>query len=212
MYTKRFDSLVKSVDVEKREIRVVISASRVDREGDIVMANGAVLDNFLRNPVVLDSHDPRQPIGNARDLGIDADQITATVRFYLAEESPLAQQRWLLYSRGKMRGVSIGFRPLEWTNEKLVEGQTGRAYLKWELLEFSLVSIPSLPSALTINEDAFAFAAKMVAWRRKTAYADLAQLVTRADALLSRLASSAHLGRMDESDLPTGDGGWSRRL
>ena len=52
-----------------------------------------------------------------------------------------------------MRAASIGFIPLETTEEKLVDGQTGKAYVKWELLEFSLVAIPSLPDALTVDTD-----------------------------------------------------------
>lgn len=161
-----------AVDERRRRIRLVITATKVDRDKEVIIASGARLEAFRTNPIVLFSHDPREPVANATEIVVRGQGlgswIEAEIEFFQPDESELAQKLWLLYSRGKMKAASIGFLPIRVTEDKIMEGQEGRAFLEWELLEFSLVAIPSLREALTIGERELALAhAKALgsAWR-----------------------------------------------
>ena len=48
-------------DAENYIIRGVFSTGTEDRQGDIVVQNGWILNEFLQNPVVLFTHDHWQP-------------------------------------------------------------------------------------------------------------------------------------------------------
>lgn len=136
----------------ERRLRLIITATAPDRDKEVVVASGAHVEDFAANPIVLFSHMTTEPVANATELVLREDEIEAEIEFFQPDESPKAQELFLLYSRGKMRAASIGFLPISVTDRKLVEGQEGRAFLEWELLEFSLVAIPSLPEALVISE------------------------------------------------------------
>lgn len=140
------------VDEQRRRMRLVITALQVDRDGEVIIPTGAKLDAFRANPIVLFSHNPMQPVANAPVVEVFQDRIEAEVEFFQADESSLADSLWKLYSRGKMRAASIGFLPIEVSERPVLAGQTGKTFLQWELLEFSLVAIPSLREALVITE------------------------------------------------------------
>src|ERR1043166_6452183 len=78
------------IQVQEKEASAtfVISTSVQDRDGDIVLPRGCVLDNYQRNPVCLFSHDSAKvPIGRAVDragrlsIQIFDDRILGTVYF-----------------------------------------------------------------------------------------------------------------------------------
>lgn len=130
-----------------RSLIVKISTINPDRSKDIVRPSGAVLDNYLKNPVVAAFHNYYQPaIGIASDITISEDGITAKVTFPKPGVYELADTLYELYKEGIQRGWSIGFIPMEWTEK--AEG--GYDFTKWELLEFSAVVVPDNPEALTI--------------------------------------------------------------
>ncbi len=136
-------------DVEIKEdfLRVTISTADRDRDGDIVVPTGAIIENFLKNPVVLFGHNYASlPVGRCRALSISDDKIEADVEFAPADVNPLAPHVENAYRKGFMNSWSIGFIPLEY--EPLGEGK-GYKYTKWELLEFSAVPVPANPNALT---------------------------------------------------------------
>ncbi len=142
------------------EMVFVISTDEVDRHGDIVSADGWRLDAFRRNPVVLWAHDYRFPVvGRVVELWSDTQavpdgpagrvgRLLARVRF---AATPFAQQVAGLYRGGYQRGVSVGFRPLRYEERR--DGKTGAflgvKYLEQELLEVSLVPVPSNREALS---------------------------------------------------------------
>ena len=147
------------------EMVFVISTDEVDRHGDIVSAGGWRLDAFRRNPVVLWAHDYRFPVvGRVVELWSDTQaapdgpavsvgRLLARVRF---AATPFAQQVAGLYRGGYQRGVSVGFRPLRYEERR--ESRTGAflgvRYLEQELLEVSLVPVPSNREALSRSEGA----------------------------------------------------------
>lgn len=126
----------------------IINTADIDRYETIVDPVGCVADNFLKNPVVLWNHDSwgEPPIGKCIDLQIAPNAITATVEFHA--ETERSREVVALLANGTLRGVSVGFRVLnrEWRSEEQIE-----VYTKWELLEFSVVSIPANPNALIVQ-------------------------------------------------------------
>ena len=142
------------------EMVFVISTDEVDRHGDIVSADGWRLEAYRRNPVVLWAHDYRLPVvGRAVEIWTDtkastdgpagmAGRLLARVRF---ADTSFAQQVAGLYRGGYQRGVSVGFRPLRYEERR--DSRTGAflgvRYLEQELLEVSLVPVPSNREALS---------------------------------------------------------------
>jgi hypothetical protein len=148
LYTARAHVL----DEEGRIVRAVINTLDVDRFSTVVDPQGAVIENYMKNPVVLWNHYPDFPIGRALELEATKKSIIATWQFFDGSQIPekgmilqLIEDVWQLYSQGFIRGHSIGFLPLEdeWNeDEHIIQ------FKKWELLEFSLTPIPANPNAL----------------------------------------------------------------
>ena len=130
--------------------RIVISTADVDRDRDRVMPRGAILDNYLKNPVVMWGHsyyNPADMIGRATNLEVTDAGITADFELRPAanDQDPQNIVR-LLWDGGWVRTASIGFRPIEMTPNEF----GGNDIRAWELLEFSLVSVPANQSALRL--------------------------------------------------------------
>ncbi len=128
------------------DVRVfTISTASEDREGDILVPAGVVTTNYLLNPVVLWAHDYYSlPIGKTRHIGATFDdRLEADVEF---APTDFAQEVKRLVDEGFLRGASVGFNPLE-PGEPLPNGQ-GYRYKRWELLEWSIVSVGVNPDAL----------------------------------------------------------------
>ncbi len=125
--------------------RFVISSSTQDRDGDILMPSGALLDDYRKNPIVLWAHDYRGlPLGKCPRIEVVGTQLQADVAFASTE---FAQQVRGLIDEGILRGASVGFQPLEW--EYLSDGM-GKRFTKWTLLEWSICALPSNPEALAV--------------------------------------------------------------
>ena len=143
----------KAINEETREALHVISSINADRAGDVVVPEGAVLDAFKKNPVVLADHhySIEKIIGTAVDIQIDKKQIRARTKF---DTEGIGDRAWGLVKRGMAKSWSIGFKPLEFEHkyEEFDDGSrryNGTEYKSWELLEYSLVAIPMNPDAVT---------------------------------------------------------------
>lgn len=145
------------VDTEERTVTAVISTSAVDRDREVVLAKGAILDNFIKNPVVLFAHDFRDmPIGKALWIKKGRDKITAKIQFATVDQNPVAEQVYQLFKGGFLNAFSIGFdvkkshvpTPEE-IKKKPELAEAIRIYDEWELLEFSVVPVPANPEALS---------------------------------------------------------------
>lgn len=129
------------------------STGAVDRDGDIIVPDGAILDNYLKNPVFLWAHDwhGRLPVGKAEDVRI----VPGTgVDFDILFDSgdPFAMDVERKYRGGFLNAVSIGFQPKEWTERRNEEGWVvGYVFTSWELLELSGVPIPANADALQLS-------------------------------------------------------------
>lgn len=154
---KGFIAESKGTDDEERSSTELINTADIDRDNEILMPKGADLSHFKKNPQVLWAHDYHQPpIGRAawvkRDTaskGLLAKTIYATTDF--------AEDIWKLVSGKFLPARSVGFIPMEWhePDDKEIAKYPERAgvrrvYDKWELLEYSVVPVPSNRQALQI--------------------------------------------------------------
>ncbi len=142
--------------------RIVISTAGMDRDRDRVMPRGAVLDNYLKNPVVMWGHSYYQPsdvIGRTVNLETSDGGITADFELRPAanDQDPQNIVR-LLWDGGWVRTASIGFRPIEMQPNEY----GGNDITAWELLEWSLVPIPANQDALRLAAKAFDMAGEPV--------------------------------------------------
>lgn len=125
---------------------IVASMGTEDRVGDVIDPEGWDLSSYLRNPVFLWAHrrsDP--PIGRSVRTWVEDGCLKALVEF---APTPQAQSVRALYAGGYMRGISVGFRPLKWSQRAASNGRRGTHFTRQELLEISAAPVPMHPDAL----------------------------------------------------------------
>jgi HK97 family phage prohead protease len=132
-----------------KRFKFVASTSDRDRYGDIIEQEGWDLTAFRANPVFLWAHDSKNlpPIGKVPDSRIENGALVIEVEF--DEEDPFAAMIRSKYERGFLHGVSVGFKPREYT--KMDDG--GYRYLECDLMEVSAVPVPANPMALQLAAD-----------------------------------------------------------
>jgi HK97 family phage prohead protease len=125
---------------------IFVSTESVDRDRDRVLAGGADLKSYKRNPVVMYGHDLRSiPVGRATSVTAVADQgIRAAWKWLNGDE--FAERVKNAWDQGVLNATSIGFLPRRWKENK--EG--GLDFTEWELLEFSVVPVPANPEAVRV--------------------------------------------------------------
>ena len=133
------------------EVEVVMSTSALARDGHVLLPQGCQLENYRANQIVLWSHDPDAPIGNAEDITVSNDQITARIRFAPEGISAKADEIRGLMKAGVIRAVSVGFDPIEGEPIDARKPRAGQRFTSWELLELSAVSVPSDVGATVTN-------------------------------------------------------------
>jgi HK97 family phage prohead protease len=107
-----------------------------DRDGDRIMPQGAQLKNFLKNPVLLFSHQAKDlPIGKVTSLQISETGIRA--QWTWLQNDPLADRAANAWQQGVLNSASIGFLP----KQMKPNAHGGYDILAWELLEISLVAL-----------------------------------------------------------------------
>ncbi len=132
----------------------IISTDSVDRAGDVVMQEGWDFDNFFKNPVVQWGHMYNvPPIGISRSLSATKHRLKAITEF---AETAFAQELYGLVKSGILRAWSVGFRALEYEfirekDDRYEEGRiTGIRFLRQELMEYSLCSVPMNPDCVNL--------------------------------------------------------------
>jgi len=132
-----------------------------DRYGDIVRYTGADFKNYLKNPVVMLSHEHSNfPIGNSVKIWKD-DALKGVKSWDLlldnrVDDSGRSDLAFKFRKSGIMPGISIGFMVNSAKTDhsaderkKLGLGKWGVEILSFDYLEHSVVSIPANPEALT---------------------------------------------------------------
>ena len=138
-------------DEDERTATAYISTNAIDRDNEILLAKGADLKHFKKNPIVLYGHDyDALPIGRALWVQKDGKGLLAKTKFATHAR---AEDVWQLYREKILRAWSVGFLPIK---SHVPEGDefegaetVRRIYDKWVLLEYSAVAVPSNYEALT---------------------------------------------------------------
>jgi len=139
---------------EERSLSFIASDASTDRYGDIVSVDGWELGPFRKNPIFLWQHSYAAPIGSVPDIKVKDGRLMAHVKFAAKGVSRVADEAWALVKEKVLRAVSVGFMVASPDDYELIrnadEEVTGIRYLRQELLELSLVSVPANPNALAV--------------------------------------------------------------
>jgi hypothetical protein len=144
--------------IDTREVEFVISDESKDRHNTILKADGWELDNYNKNSIVGYQHnvygggmcsgpDPDMVIGKGH-ARIEGVETIGKVFFEPADINPLAEKIFRKVLFGSLRSTSVGFSEI--TKGTYGEGDQAKGapqetfyFGKRELLEFSVVNIPS---------------------------------------------------------------------
>lgn len=156
MTRKTVDGAVtKAADARTRTF--CITTGRVDRDNDVVSPDGWDFAEWLRNPVILPSHQyGAWPIGRGsaprrRGNGWYSDFTFAA--------TPEGDTVLALIDDGFLHACSVGFKPLEYSRD--VE-RGGMNFLRQELLEVSVCAVPANPDALVQRAQQLGLSAAVV--------------------------------------------------
>lgn len=148
-----------SLDVSDGERTVVatINTDGVDRYRTVIVPKGAVLEPYRKNPVVLANHDGCSlPVGRNLWIKVQKDRLIAKTQFLPAGEDEFADKVFRLYQLGFLKAWSVGFDPIDWGKPSPEEirarpdwAEAEIIFRKWELLEYSAVTVPGNADALT---------------------------------------------------------------
>ena len=150
----------KSIDSGSRTADFVITTDGVDRDGDIMDPMGMDTTHYEKNPTVLTFHNYNSfPVGKVISIKKTKKNVRATVEFVPAGVLPEADISWKLVELGFLKTVSIGFLPnydtIERPENMKRDGQVVYRIIRdYELMELSLVPVPSNRDALAIKEAA----------------------------------------------------------
>ncbi len=143
--------VIEDCEVKKlaeRTYEFTASTMAQDRDGEVIDAEGWELKNFKKNPVIMYAHDYQAlPIGKASRVWVSDGKLKNTVEFPPAGTYEFADIVERLVNTGYLKTESVGFIPKKWDDGD-GEKAPKRRYTKQELLEISIVPIPSNPEAL----------------------------------------------------------------
>ncbi len=136
---KRAYSLLelKAVDDEKRILEGIATTPSPDRMNDVIELDGISMS--LPIPFLY-QHNSKQPIGTVVSKRIVNNQMVVKVQMAAAGVATFIDEAWSLIKNGLIRGLSIGFRPIE---ESYMNDTGGYRYTKSEIYEISAVTIPA---------------------------------------------------------------------
>jgi HK97 family phage prohead protease len=145
---------IKSVDEEQRILEGIATTPSTDRYGDIVEAAGA---EFTLPVPFLWQHRHDSPIGHVIDAKVEGDGIRVRVQIAQDDEPgplrDLLNLAWSSIKKKLVRGLSIGFMPLESTD---IEGSWAKRFIRWDWMELSAVTIPANAEATITSVKSFA--------------------------------------------------------
>ena len=157
---------IKFVEGEKAVISYINTAG-IDRDAEVTLPEGAIMDAYKENPVVMFGHDYKElPIGKCEKLRLDSKGWQGKTIY---ANTPKANEVFEYRKAGFPLAESVGFIPIESINA----GESGfdelakdlakrgafkrseidkirRIHKKWLMLEYSDVPIPSNPEALQV--------------------------------------------------------------
>ena len=124
----------------------VLSDGSMDRHGTRINPDGWDLSAFKRNPIALFGHSGGFPIGKWENVRVEGGKLLGRLVLAARGTSARIDELASLVEQGILRAVSVGFTVIE-------EGTRGKSpydFMRQELLEVSLVSVPSNTNALAV--------------------------------------------------------------
>ena len=147
----------REVVIERREspdqgaYRATIFVNERARQGPDLVVDGLQTENYMRNPVILWSHDMSGktesaglPIGRTNRMTNTDGKIE--VDFEFLSDDPFADRVRNAWDKGFLKAASVSWLPLE---SEEAEAGTQRD-IRSDLLEWSIVSVPSDPDAVRV--------------------------------------------------------------
>jgi HK97 family phage prohead protease len=132
---------VKRLNAAQRIISGIATTPTPDRMADVVEPLGAKFDLPLP---FLWQHDAVQPVGTVTHAAPTRAGISVDVQLAQIDEPGVLQDRldeaWQSIEIGLVRGLSIGFAPIEYS---IIEETGGLRFTKWAWLELSAVTVPA---------------------------------------------------------------------
>ena len=143
-------AIIGSAAVDANRYRVTIAANEEARQPPTLDFEGLSVDNYMLNPVVMWAHDVSGrspsgglPIGRTLELAkTSAGRLVAEFEFL--GDDPFARRVKNAWDRGFLRAASISWLPIETSPTR----DGGYRDTRSELLEWSIVPVPSDPDAL----------------------------------------------------------------
>lgn len=127
-----------ATDSDTGTFEMVITTENLDRYQEVISMEGWELDHYRSNPVVLWGHDHfTLPVGVTTSLDIVDGKMVAKGKF---APNAFAQEIRRNYDLGIIRASSVGF---------IEKERQGNLITKAELIEWSFVSVPANPYALS---------------------------------------------------------------
>ena len=135
---------VKSVSEDERIIEGTATTPTADRVGDIVEPSGA---QFKLPIPLLWQHNAREPVGHVEAVQIGADGIRIKARIVKVPDAGRLRDRvdeaWQSLKLKLVRGLSLGFKPLDAEPVDAKNPWGGQRFKKWEWIELSAVTVPA---------------------------------------------------------------------
>jgi HK97 family phage prohead protease len=144
MENKKYTKALITDDLnEKGEFVFTASTANLDRENDIIKADGWMLDTFKDGGPLLWGHDQNKlPVGRVLWVKADDNKLIGKAKFNGTTQ--LSKDVEKLVRSGDLTGLSVGFRPMDMK----MNNDGGRTFTKQELLEISVVNVPANPDAV----------------------------------------------------------------
>lgn len=141
-YSKAYGLLeIKEADDEKRIIKGIASTPTPDRCNDIVDSTGA---KFTLPMPFLWQHQHDKPIGEVVAATVTEKGIEVEIHIAKVSEEGKLKDRideaWQSIKMGLVKGLSIGFRGIEYN---FIESTNGIHFKEWDWYELSAVTIPA---------------------------------------------------------------------
>ena len=146
---------IKSINEDDLTLTAVITDSSLDRDNEIISTKGIQTDNFMKNPVVLYSHNRVGPFEFTNDLPVGkvlslkkmAKKMEAKVKFTPEDLHPDGYKLFRMYKEGFLRAFSIGYKEIK-SSIKEVGDTVIKVLDKIDLAELSVAIIPANPNAI----------------------------------------------------------------
>lgn len=155
-------------DDATKSIPFVISTVNEDRDGDVLVPGGAVLQNYARNPVIFFGHQKppwEVPIGKAMGpdgklaVQIHKDHISSTCFF--DGDDPDSDYIYGKVKRGFLNAASVSYVPIEAERRRrnkaqgrdVGESPPGWYFIRYDVTEWSIVGVPANAGAIRDSLD-----------------------------------------------------------